>query len=360
MKFTLTINQAGATIAGLAGKLDIIDLAIFDAFKDFANGNRCEKKFEQNRVWFWISYQALVKEIPFVPIKTKDAVYRRMKKLAEVNIIEFHPGNQKTGKAFFAWSANYDHLNGRDFTEDELKMLRPKPTDEKPDPYGRASVPPTDEKPYNQYTKDQRTKPIEKDMSAQTADGLPEKPSLDANPSEIENTPIPKPPAKKVKPDPNECRKVAEPLLESIKQEGIRLLAENAAPEKLDRLRKKYQALEKDIRIEYDTDKAINLLNELVGTEYETETPAYRKLARLRFQKYSYAQMELVIRYKVREWKDNDKMRGYLRPSTLFNGSFAEYLEAAKLDKQSPLTPKDAPYKLEPAPERKPVAAYTP
>ncbi len=198
MKFTLTINQAGATIAGLAGKLDIIDLAIFDAFKDFANGNRCEKKFEQNRVWFWISYQALVKEIPFVPIKTKDAVYRRMKKLAEANIIEFHPGNQKTGKAFFAWAANYDHLNGRDFTEDELKMLRPKPTDEKPYPYGRASVPPTDEKPYNQYTKDQRTKPIEKDMSAQTADGLPEKPSLDAKEKKEERAHRPATP----KPDP--------------------------------------------------------------------------------------------------------------------------------------------------------------
>lgn len=181
---------------------------------------------------------------------------------------------------------------------------------------------------------------LRKDMSAQTADGLPEKPSLDANPSEGEKTPSSvSPPAKKAKADPNDCRKVAEPLLESIKQEGIRLLAENAAPEKLDRLRKKYQALEKDIRIEYDTDKAINLLNELVGTEYETETPAYRKLARLRFQKYSYAQMELVIRYKVKEWKDNDKMRGYLRPSTLFNGSFAEYLEAAKLDKIAPLTP---------------------
>jgi len=200
-----------------------------------------------------------------------------------------------------------------------------------------------------------------KDMSAQTADCLPEKPSLDTNPSqEGKATPIPATPSKKVKADPNDCRKVAEPLLESIKQEGLRLLAENAPQEKLDRLREKYRLLEKDIRIDYDIDKAINLLNELMGTEFETETPSYRKLARLRFQKYSYAQMELVIRYKVKEWKDNDKMRGYLRPSTLFNGSFAEYLEAAKLDKQSPLTPKDAPYKLEPAPERKPIAAYTP
>ena len=315
MKFTLTINQAGATIAGLAGKLDIIDLAIFDAFKDFANGNRCEKKFEQNRVWFWISYQALVKEIPFVPIKTKDAVYRRMKKLAEANIIEFHPGNQKTGKAFFAWSANYDHLNGRDFTEDELKMLRPKPTDEKPYPYGRASVPPTDEKPYNQYTKDQRTKPIEKDMSAQTADGLPEKPSLDANPSEGEKTPSSVlPPAKKAKPDPPP----PQPLDLSTCYQHF------SDPAKMRALWERWLKYRKDIKKPLKTEDAI--------------VTGLRLL-------YKWTSGNVATATEIVEKSIGSGYTGLIKPEP---------------PKQPALFQQPAPYKLEPAPERKPIAAYTP
>jgi len=166
MRYTLHINQAGAKAAGLLGKVDLIDLALFDAFKDFANSNKCEKKFEQKRVWFWISYKMLVDEIPFVPIKTKDAVYRRMKKLAAVGVIDFHPDNQKTGKSFFAWGEKYD------FMISEYKEV---PTDEKPHPYGQPSVPPTDEKPYNHSTNNHSTN-TNKQILSEKSDG--EKPPV--------------------------------------------------------------------------------------------------------------------------------------------------------------------------------------
>ena len=63
MKFTLTINQAGATIAGLAGKLDIIDLAIFDAFKDFANGKRLLSLEQTPTELVWSSGDQLASEV---------------------------------------------------------------------------------------------------------------------------------------------------------------------------------------------------------------------------------------------------------------------------------------------------------
>jgi len=349
MKFTLTINQAGATIAGLADKLDIIDLAIFDAFKDFANGSRCEKKFEQNRVWFWISYQALVKEIPFVPIKTKNAVYRRMKKLAEANIIEFHPGNQKTGKAFFAWSANYDHLNGRDFTEDELKMLRPKPTDGKPDPYGQPSAPPTDGKPDNQYTNNQSIKPKRK-KSAKNADGvLP----LEDIPSEGEKPPIPAaPPIEVPKRDTNDPR----PHLKARRQNLLEVLAVTQNPVARERIINMGQLIRDEIALEDGIDRVLTLLNEKGGfvRGLKLTTADNRRPVRKRLKTDKLEDVLLVVESKCREWKDTS-MREHLHPDTLMNGKFEKYLNAALLDKQSPLTPKDGQAETSGFPQNIPV-----
>ena len=106
MKYTIQVNQAGADAANLRGKVDIIDLAIFDAFKDFANGTKCEKKFTPDgRVWFWISYSLIIEELPYCEIRTNDGIYRRMKNLQAAGIIDFHPDNQRLNKTFFAWGA---------------------------------------------------------------------------------------------------------------------------------------------------------------------------------------------------------------------------------------------------------------
>ena len=104
MKYTIQVNQAGADAAKLRGKVDIVDLAIFDAFRDFANGTKCEKKMTADgRVWFWVSYSLIIEELPYCNIRTTDGVYRRMKNLQAVGIIDFHPDNQRTNKTYFAW-----------------------------------------------------------------------------------------------------------------------------------------------------------------------------------------------------------------------------------------------------------------
>ena len=165
MKYTITVSQIGADRAGLRGKIDIVDLALFDAFRDFANSNRCVKTMHNGRIYFWIEYGSLIAEIPYSGLTTKDAIYRRMKKLASAEIIDFHPDNRKLNKSFFAWGKNYDALITTSKPTDEkpevnalnLRMKNRTPTDEKPYPYGLKTVPPTDEKPNDQYTNNQET-----------------------------------------------------------------------------------------------------------------------------------------------------------------------------------------------------------
>ena len=55
MKYTILINQYAAVNSGL--DLDLIDLAIFDFIKDFANCSNCVKMHTPEGIYFWISHK---------------------------------------------------------------------------------------------------------------------------------------------------------------------------------------------------------------------------------------------------------------------------------------------------------------
>jgi hypothetical protein len=194
MKWTVSINQAGADSAKLRGVLDLIDLAIFDAFKDFANSGRCQKFQSEGVLWFWIDYKIIIDELPYSGLKTKDAVYRRMKKLAAADVIIFNPTNQAIGRTFFCWGRNYDSLVSTSNPTDETRTLRMKPrrgTEETPKGYGQPSAPPTDETPNYPNTNTPYTNPP-------TIDPVPQNEFAATNP---EQPPTPKG-AKKKKTSP--------------------------------------------------------------------------------------------------------------------------------------------------------------
>lgn len=177
MKYTIQVNQAGADAAKLRGKVDIVDLAIFDAFRDFANGTKCEKKMTADgRVWFWVSYTLIIEELPYCNIRTTDGVYRRMKNLQSAGIIDFHPDNQRTNKTFFAWGKAYDLL----ISDTDLRMKNRRGTDEKPEGYGLKTGGGTDEKPDNHYTNNHATKSEEKKGATLSSTSEPENISLEA------------------------------------------------------------------------------------------------------------------------------------------------------------------------------------
>jgi uncharacterized phage protein (TIGR02220 family) len=157
MKYNINISQYGAARAGLLGKIDIVDLAVFDAFRDFANSGRCHKVILAGKQWFWIDYNLVIQELPFVPITTKDGVYRRMKNLAAVDIIQFCPDNQRLGRSYFCWGTMYDVLissSAIQSTPDSipLRIKNRRGTDEKPEGYGLKTEPPTDENQQDHNT----------------------------------------------------------------------------------------------------------------------------------------------------------------------------------------------------------------
>lgn len=72
----------------------------------------------------------------------------------------------------------------------------------------------------------------------------------------------------------------------------------------------------------------ISYLNKLSGGKYKPTKETTKRIGSLLAEGYTEADMRGVIDKKVAEWKDSPKMKGYLRPSTLFGDKFEEYVSA--------------------------------
>lgn len=77
--------------------------------------------------------------------------------------------------------------------------------------------------------------------------------------------------------------------------------------------------------------KAVELLNALSGGSFRSDTKATQRVISAREKEgYSLADIELVIRHQCSLWGNDEKMRKYLRPETLFGSKFEAYLSDAR------------------------------
>ena len=79
---------------------------------------------------------------------------------------------------------------------------------------------------------------------------------------------------------------------------------------------------------ESDLAEIVDFLNSTVGSRYTTKNKQLRGYVRARLSEgFTVEDFRTVISTKAAKWKDDPKMRDYLRPSTLFAPShFEEYL----------------------------------
>lgn len=71
----------------------------------------------------------------------------------------------------------------------------------------------------------------------------------------------------------------------------------------------------------------VDYLNTLAGTNYRASSRETKDLIKARFNEgYTLEDFKVVIEKKTREWINDNKMRVYLRPRTLFSNKFESYL----------------------------------
>lgn len=108
MKYTILINQYAAVTNGL--NLDLIDLAIFDFIKDFANSSSCIKMQTPEGVYFWISHKLVLEAMPLLNIKTNQGLIKRIDNLINAGILRKHPNCDKYRQTLYSFGENYDLL----------------------------------------------------------------------------------------------------------------------------------------------------------------------------------------------------------------------------------------------------------
>lgn len=72
----------------------------------------------------------------------------------------------------------------------------------------------------------------------------------------------------------------------------------------------------------------VRYLNSKVGSNHKTTENLTKRIGELLSEGYAERDMKAVIDNKIIEWKDDAKMRTYLRPRTLFGDKFEEYASA--------------------------------
>ena len=71
----------------------------------------------------------------------------------------------------------------------------------------------------------------------------------------------------------------------------------------------------------------VDYLNKKTGSNYRATKSVTERIGDLVADGYTAEDMARVIDLKVSEWGDSEKMRQYLRPSTLFGEKFEEYVQ---------------------------------
>jgi uncharacterized phage protein (TIGR02220 family) len=97
------------------------------------------------------------------------------------------------------------------------------------------------------------------------------------------------------------------------------------------------RATTKEYKKEEEVNNIILFLNEKLKSGFKL-IPSNQKWISARFNDgFSPDDLKLVVDFKVMTWKDNVKMKSYLRPETLFGNKFDGYLQEAKRENHTPI-----------------------
>ncbi|MPQ32467.1 hypothetical protein E4V42_13610 [Clostridium estertheticum] len=146
MKYTVQ-GFSQNKIVGLG--LDVVDTMLLRYFIDFKDSGSMSKEIFEGETYYWINYKNVIKELPILKLNKADSIYRRFKKMADVNILEHKTKKEKGTFSFYKVGAAYLQLVS-DSTDINPKLYgyKSRPgTDINPDPYGYKSRPGTDLNP---------------------------------------------------------------------------------------------------------------------------------------------------------------------------------------------------------------------
>lgn len=88
-------------IDGKKVEIDTVDGAIFSWFAKFQSSSKMIKKLIENKLYVWASYQAIADDMPYLKVKDKRVIARRIQKLVDIGLFEKIVVKAEGNKTYF-------------------------------------------------------------------------------------------------------------------------------------------------------------------------------------------------------------------------------------------------------------------
>lgn len=108
-KYWININQQAALELGL--NVDIIDLAIFDFIKDFANSKKCVRTQTDEGVFFWVSHKTIIEQLPLLSITTPRGIAKRVENLINAGLLKKYSKCDELNRTLYTFGEKYDEYH---------------------------------------------------------------------------------------------------------------------------------------------------------------------------------------------------------------------------------------------------------
>ena len=114
-------------------KMDNDDALILRWFVDFKDSGKMAYKIIDNDKYYWIKYEGLLEDLVILKLKTKDALYRRLKKMEKNKILKRQTVKENGTYSFYTLGENYKYLI------ENLSEINPIQSEINPIGYGNKS-----------------------------------------------------------------------------------------------------------------------------------------------------------------------------------------------------------------------------
>jgi len=114
MQFSIHFNQA--IFINLAKEyddieFDTIDGTIYAFMRQFISSDECDTiKGSDGDTYYWIAHSKIIEELPMLGIKSKSAIYKRIKKFEKCDVLAAHPKNTQMAQSFYKKGKNWDYM----------------------------------------------------------------------------------------------------------------------------------------------------------------------------------------------------------------------------------------------------------
>ena len=118
IQYSLTLHLREVQELGI--DINLVDLCIFEFLRSFETKTYCQKeKLDDGRVYFWVSHDLIMTQLPILGIKSKRNIIAHVNKLVEAGLLIRYENAQGVSKSYYRFGSLADKIDNG-FSSDEI------------------------------------------------------------------------------------------------------------------------------------------------------------------------------------------------------------------------------------------------